>query len=154
MPRYQHRANHLAHGTHETWQQAATGKWKRVDYICAQKWVTKFIRSCRVFIGPSAEFDTDHRLLVMNIEFPAGKKNLCHQLHRTKLIERKPTLDLRALRDSREIQQKLTDRLERELESLNWEFTFSKFSFFGPKFVQKALKSPFLGFLAEFRPEK
>ena len=47
----------------ETWRHAATGQWKHIDYICTTKWVSKFVRSCRVFIGPSALFDTDHRLL-------------------------------------------------------------------------------------------
>ena len=53
----------------ETWQHAATGRWKRLDYICTTSWVLKFVRSCRVFIGPSKMFNSHHRLLVMNIDF-------------------------------------------------------------------------------------
>ena len=29
-----------------TWRHAATGKWKRVDYICTSNWVSRFVRSC------------------------------------------------------------------------------------------------------------
>jgi exonuclease III len=56
----------------ETWRHAATGMWKRIDYICTTRWVSKFVRSCRVFTGPSPLFDMDHRLLVMGIEFPVS----------------------------------------------------------------------------------
>ena len=47
----------------ETWRHAATGKWKRVDYICTTRWMSKFIQSCREYIGSSKNFDTDHRML-------------------------------------------------------------------------------------------
>ena len=60
----------------ETWRHAATGSWKRIDYICTTEWVSKFVRSCRVYTKASAAFDTDHRLLVMNIDFPSSKKYL------------------------------------------------------------------------------
>ena len=28
-----------------TWQHAATGKWKRIDYICISRWVAKYVKS-------------------------------------------------------------------------------------------------------------
>ena len=59
-----------------TWLNQHTKKWKRIDYIGTCKWLLRFVTSCRVFIGPSALFDTDHRLLVMNIKFPATKREL------------------------------------------------------------------------------
>ena len=59
-----------------TWQHAATGKWKRLDYICTTGLVMKFVKSCRVYIGPSRLFDSDHRLLVMDMNFPEPKHGI------------------------------------------------------------------------------
>ena len=58
------RSNRVHRGT---WQHAATGKWKRLDYICTTGWTIKFAQSCRVYIGPSRLFDSGHRLLVLTI---------------------------------------------------------------------------------------
>ena len=102
----------------ETWRHAATGQWKHIDYICTTKWVSKFVRSCRVFIGPSALFDTDHRLLVMNVEFPTTKRQLRHHLNRSTTRETKPTTDYRALHDNQCIRQKLTEKLDNKFEGL------------------------------------
>ena len=71
----------------ETWMHPGTKKWKRVDYICTTKWVIKFVKSCRVLIGPFAAFDTDHRLLVMDIEFPNTRRELQHCLNRISVID-------------------------------------------------------------------
>lgn len=102
----------------ETWRHAVTGQWKHIDYICTTKWVSKFVRSCRLFIGPSSLFDTDHRLLVMNIQFPKTKRELRHHLSRATIREAKPTTDFRALRDSPDIRQRLTEKLDSEFEGL------------------------------------
>ena len=102
----------------ETWRHAATGQWKRIDYICTTKWISKFVRSCRVFTGPSALFDTDHHLLVMNVEFPTTKRQLRHHLNRSTTRETKPTTDYRALRDNQCIRQKLTEKLDNKFEGL------------------------------------
>ena len=102
----------------ETWQHAATGKWKRIDYICTTNWVSKFVRSCRVYTSPSLLFDTDHRLLVMNMDFPATKQQLTFQQSRSNKNGPKPTTDYSILRDNADMRQKLTDELERELESI------------------------------------
>ena len=83
----------------ETWQNPATKRWKRIDYIGVSKWLFRFIRSCRVFIGPSALFQTDHRLLVMNIDFPATKRELSHYLP-SKKREPKLKIDSVALRET------------------------------------------------------
>ena len=32
----------------ETWRHAASGKWKRIDYICTTPWVAKFVTQCSV----------------------------------------------------------------------------------------------------------
>ena len=64
----------------ETWRNPITGKWKRIDYICTSLWVEKFVSSCRVYIAPSRLFDTDHRVVVMDIRFPTTKKALRTQM--------------------------------------------------------------------------
>ena len=61
---------------HETWFNSIIKRWKRIDYICTSGWVLKFLRSCRVYTEPSKLFDTDHRLLVMNILFPTSKRSV------------------------------------------------------------------------------
>ena len=97
-----------------TWFNEHTKKWKRIDYIGTCKWLLRFVRSCRVFIGPSALFQTDHRLLVMNIDFPATKRELNRYLP-GKTREPKPKIDFIALREDVDLQNKLTQELEKEL---------------------------------------
>ena len=98
----------------ETWRHAATGKWKRVDYICTTRWMSKFIQSCRVYIGPSKNFDTDHRMLVMNIMFPCTKKQLREQLRRSP-CESKPEIDIQTLHHCEITRGKFTEELDRNL---------------------------------------
>ena len=101
-----------------TWRHPATGKWKRIDYICTSKWISKFVQSCRVYIGPSALFDTDHRLLVMNMSFPATKQQLKFSVNRSNKNIPAPSTVHSILRISVEHRQKLTDELERELDEV------------------------------------
>lgn len=82
---------------HEIWRYAATGKWKRIDYICTCDWIFKMVKSCRAYIRPSKLFDTDHRLLVMNISFPKTKCDLKFQLSRKVTTTSKLSLDLQSL---------------------------------------------------------
>ena len=105
----------------ETWRHAATGKWKRVDYICTPHWVSKFIRSCRVFIGPFSLFDTDHRLLVMNINFPSKKIDLTHQLSRSKSNKPKQLTKFDELQINPTARQTLTVMLDEALEDFTSE---------------------------------
>ena len=102
----------------ETWRHAATGKWKRIDYICTTSWLEMFIRSCRVYTKASPPDDTDHRLLVMNLEFPTTKRKLKHQLSRKTTKEPKPKTDYRMLRDDPTARQQLTTKLGTGLASL------------------------------------
>ena len=90
-----------------------------MDYVCAPSWVLKFIRSCRVYIGPSALFETDHRLLVTNIVFPATKREL--KKYAVKKLNPKPRTNFAALKESVELQEKLTIEIENELSVLNGE---------------------------------
>ena len=101
----------------ETWFNQITKKWKRIDYIGTCKWILRFVRSCRVFIGPSVLFKTDHRLLVMTIDFPATKKELNHYLP-SKTREPKPKIDFTALRENVDLQEKLTLELDKELAAI------------------------------------
>ena len=102
----------------DTWQHAATGKWKRIDYICTTRWLSKFVQSCRVYIGPSLLFDTDHRLLVMNISLPGSRRDLRIRVSRTSSNNATPKTDFGMLRNDVDIRQQLTDKLEHELEAL------------------------------------
>lgn len=70
------------------------------------------VTSCRVFIGPSQVFDTDHRLLVMNIHFPTTKRALQFQLSRTSQRTPKPTPNVQALRDNPELRQNMSDAFD------------------------------------------
>ena len=89
-----------------TWRHPFTGKWKRIDYICTTSWVAKLIKSCRVHTTASNLFDTDHRILVMNLEFPSTKKDLKINLSKHKFKEKKPKIDYQALVKSPSLQQK------------------------------------------------
>ena len=102
-----------------TWQHAATGKWKRLDYICTTSWVLKFVRSCRVYIGPSKMFDSDHRLLVMDIDFPCSKKDLKAELRQGIPYQQPVRRNFNVLRDEEEKRRELTIKLEETLTCLN-----------------------------------
>ena len=102
----------------ETWRHAATGKWKRVDYICTTDWLMKFVRSCRVYIGPSRCYDTDHRMVIMNIAFPCTKEQLRKQLHCTPK-EPRPTTDVQVLHHCADTRKKLTEELDKELNNID-----------------------------------
>ena len=103
----------------ESWQHAATGMWKRLDYICTTSWVVQLVRSCRVYIGPSKMFDTDHRLLVMDVNFPYSKKDLKVELSKGRVVEKKIYRDFNVLRDEERKRHKLTAKLNENLQSLD-----------------------------------
>ena len=101
-----------------TWKNPKTGRWKRIDYICTSGWLAKFAKSCRVFIGPSVLFDTDHRLLVLDIRFPQTKRSLKYHLSRTTVCRDEVCrIDFKALEKDLCIQNNLTEFLEARLES-------------------------------------
>ena len=83
---------------HGTWKNPRTKKWVRKDYICTSNWMMKFVQRCRVYIGPSSLFLTDHRLLVMDITFPSTKKHLQKYLSRRPNYEERAVTDFAALR--------------------------------------------------------
>ena len=96
-----------------TWLNPLTKKWKRIDYVCTSNWVLKFIRSCRVYIGPSKLFQTDHRLLVTDIVFPATKREL--KKYKVARRDPKPRTNFAALKESIELQERLTLEIDDEL---------------------------------------
>ena len=102
---------------------AGTKKWKRLDYICTTPWVLKFVQPCRVYTEPSKMFQTDHRLLVMNIDFPTTKKSLKLWLLKGKPKEPKVRRNFNVLRDDPVKRQELTERTEEHLETLSMEDT-------------------------------
>ena len=102
-----------------TWKNPRTGLWKRIDYICTSEWLAKFAKSCRVFIGPSVLFQTDHRLLVLDIKFPHTKRNLKYYLSRiTVPHEEACRSDFKALQRDTNLQNDLSSFLENRLGSL------------------------------------
>ena len=101
-----------------TWRNPATGKWKRIDYICASAWISQFVTSCRAYAAPSRLFDTDHRVVVMNITFPTTKKALRKNLNTWTVREPKPITNVQALRDNRDLRDTLTARLDDDLVNL------------------------------------
>ena len=105
----------------ETWKNPRTKQWKRLDYICTTKWVMQFVKSCRVYIGPSKLMETDHRLIVMDLEFPTTKRALKHCLYQAPKEEKPLKTDFTALRKSPELQQELSDKLELELQNFGLE---------------------------------
>ena len=117
----------------ETWRNPATGTWKRIDYICATRWVSKMVQNCRVYTGASRLFDTDHRLLVMTINFPT-KANLRSFLQKNKCKTSTPTINYTTLTKSKIIQEELTNSLDKafsvpspyDIDALNDHIT-SKF---------------------------
>lgn len=105
----------------ETWKNAAaTGKWKRIDYICTCDWLFKMVKSCRVFIGPSTRFDTDQRLPVMDVSLPKTKRELKFKLSRVVTSAApKPSLDLQSIRKDPKLQKKLSEYLDTGLSGVN-----------------------------------
>ena len=60
-------------------------------------------------------FDTDHRLVTMDFDFPAKKKTLKKELSRKSSRNKEPKLDYILLRTLPEIQEKLTVELDKQL---------------------------------------
>ena len=108
-----------------TWYNQVIGRWKRLDYICTTGWVLKFVRSCRAYTEPSKLFDTDHRLLVMNIDFPTSKRSVKLSLLKGGQKEPKLRRNYNVLRDNPEKQRELTDKIDDYLEFVKMEDTNS-----------------------------
>ena len=64
-------------------------------------------------------FLTDHRLLVMNIDFPTSTRSLKLWLMKGRPKEPKKRRNFNVLRDDPEKRQELTDKIEEHLESVN-----------------------------------
>ena len=72
----------------------------------------KFVRSCRVYTKSSDPFDTDHRLLVLDLQFPTTKKFLQHRLSRQNMKQPTPKTDLTSLKGDETVQRHLTSKLD------------------------------------------
>ena len=99
-----------------TWVHTAPGKLKTMDYMTTIPWVCRYVTQCRVYYGPSPLFYTDNRLLVMNISFPSRRKILRQQISRIKPQNPKSRTVYSGLRDKKDIQQQLTEELDKEFE--------------------------------------
>lgn len=94
-------------------------KWRWVDYICTTRRFANFFLGCQPSVRWTFRlFDTNHRLQVINIEFPS-RFGLRHQL--TKSLKRKvnQTPYTHALQESREIVRRLTEKLNTAFQGVN-----------------------------------
>ena len=89
-----------------------------IDYICAGQWVEKLTKSCRAYVGTKRTFDTDHRLVVMNITFPKSKHDLhvqvCKRTHNAKPVTQ-------ALGRDETLQKRFTEKLNETLQNVTSE---------------------------------
>ena len=86
--------------------------------MCTTAWMSKFVKKCRVYIGPSSLFDSDHRIVVMDVTFPSTKKHLKKYLSRRPNFEEAAVTDFVALRKDPEMQRLLTEKIDAGLEDL------------------------------------
>ena len=63
-------------------------------------------------------FDTDHRLLVMDLNFPCSKKDLKAGLLRGRPREKRVQRNFNVLRDEERKREELTEKLEENLRLL------------------------------------
>ena len=75
------------------------------------------MRQCRAYAGPSPLFDTDHRLVTMDIDFSATKRTLKKELSRKSSRSKEPKLDYTLLRTNPRIQEKLRVELDKQLQN-------------------------------------
>ena len=93
-------------------------KWRWVDYICTTRRFANFFLGCQPSVRWTFRlFDTNHRLQVINIEFPftirvtAPTKSLKRKVNQTPYTH--------ALQESREIARRLTEKLNTAFQGVN-----------------------------------
>lgn len=93
-------------------------KWRWVDYICTTRWFANFFLGCQPSVRWTFRlFDTNHRLQVINIEFPftirvtAPTKSLKRKVNQTPYTH--------ALQESPEISRRLTEKLNTAFQGVN-----------------------------------
>ena len=72
----------------------------------------QFTRSCRVYTKSSKPYRTDHRLLVLDLQFPSTKKMLRQKLSRQNMKQPTPKIDFTSLKDDETVRQHLTLKLD------------------------------------------
>ncbi|XP_033116857.1 uncharacterized protein LOC117116864 [Anneissia japonica] len=102
----------------KTWRHKATGRWKRIDYICSNRWIERMVADCRVHIGASRLFDTDHRMVMMNIRFPVCAKRKEVFSKQRKKKSQKAKTDYSALVYDPEVRSKLTEQLDMAFDQM------------------------------------
>lgn len=93
-------------------------KWRWVDYICTTRRFANFFLGCQPSVRWTFRlFDTNHRLQVINIEFPftirvtAPTKSLKRKVNQTPYTH--------ALQESPEISRRLTEKLNTAFQGVN-----------------------------------
>ena len=98
---------------------------KRLDYILGDKDVRRYSSHCRVYRDKSktcAIFDTDHRLLVLNLKIPFKREEKRQKIAIREKKEKKAPkqYDISALKSSEKIRISYSERVNQTLkESLN-----------------------------------
>ena len=103
-----------------TWHHASSGIRKRIDYICTGEFVAKFIQSCRVYLGASKLFHTDHFILTMDIKFPTHhhlKQKLRLQNKNPKLSHKEKDIDVSVLCKDVQKREELSSKLDSALDT-------------------------------------
>ena len=106
----------------EIWKHAAPQQIQRTQTECLHlcDWLFKMVKSCRVFIGSSTRFDTDHRIVLMDVSFPKTKRQLKFKLSRavTSTV-REPSLRLQSLRSDPKLKKTLSEYLDTAVSGVN-----------------------------------
>lgn len=92
-------------------------KWKWLDYICTTRWFANFFLRCQPsLLWTFRLFDTNHRLQVINIEFPFTIRVTAP----TKSLKRKVNHYRTGLQDhSSEVPRRLTEKLNTAFQEVN-----------------------------------
>ena len=76
------------------------------------------VKSCRAYVGTENTFDTDHRMIMMDIAFPKSKHGLWTHLNKSRSPTVKPVIDVQALRKDEDLRRKFTERLDAALDDV------------------------------------
>ena len=104
---------------HRSTHVLPNGIERRLDYICPGTHIGKLIKSCRVYNGPTklwkSAIGTDHKLLVMDLDIPFGKKQKRYVMKQKSNIK-DPKYDMAVLRDdTNQIRKTYSDALNKNL---------------------------------------
>ena len=92
------------------------GYYRRLDYILGEWYVKRASQNCRSYPAFSKPFDSDHRVVVLDVNFPSKRSN--KKLFAKKYIVKKPAIpNVRTLREDECVRTKYIDQLGTLLET-------------------------------------